>query len=62
MSYLDQQRVADSLLQRFLATSAAYLALPIAAACRGDAPALIPQCMQRGDVCREVSDVSLSGA
>jgi hypothetical protein len=49
-------------LQRFLATSAAYLALPVAAVCRGDAPALIPQCMQRGDVCREVSDVSLSGA
>mgnify|MGYP000918287916 CR=1 FL=1 len=62
MSRLDQQLVADCLLQRFLVTSAAYLALPLAAVCNGNVPALMPQGWQCGDACCEVSDVRLSGA
>ncbi len=62
MSSLDQQLVADCFLQRFLATSAAYLALPLVSAYGGDMPALIPARMQRGDFGCEVSDVRLSGA
>ena len=62
MPSLDQQLVADCFLQRFLATSAAYLALPLAGACGGDTPTLISARMQRGDCGCEVSDVCLSGA
>lgn len=62
MSCLDQHLVADCPLQRFLVTSAAYLALPLAAARTGDAFVLISQRTQRGDSCCEVRDVRLSGA
>jgi hypothetical protein len=62
MSCLDQHLVADFLLQRFLATSATYLALPLAAVCNGNVPALIPQCVLHDDAGCEVSDVCLSRA
>ena len=62
MSSLDQQLVADCFLQRFLATSAAYLALPLAGACSSDSPTLSSARIQRGDCGCEVSDVCLPGA